>query len=107
MLKKSGINATKLNLKYCRLTVDYGMLLFFLERWPGKQCSTIRRVWPTLRQHHSRQAVLVGKASLSYSVSDSDSVRSVDPYPDSEPGSGSSRAKLTHKSRKKFIFFMF
>jgi len=32
---------------------------------------------------------------------DPDSIGSVDPDPDSESGSGSSRAKMTHKSRKK------
>jgi hypothetical protein len=32
---------------------------------------------------------------------DPDSIRSVDP--DSESGSGSRRAKMTHKSRKKFV----
>jgi hypothetical protein len=36
-----------------------------------------------------------------------DSIVSVDPDPDSESGSGSSRAKMTHKSRKKINKFMF
>ena len=35
---------------------------------------------------------------LVISVSDPDSIRSVDPYPDSE--SGSRGAKMTHKGRK-------
>ncbi len=34
---------------------------------------------------------------------DPDSIRSVDPDPYSESGSGSRRAKMTHKSRKKEI----
>ncbi len=38
---------------------------------------------------------------------DSDSIRSVDPDPYSESGSGSRRAKITHKSRKKSRNFMF
>jgi hypothetical protein len=37
---------------------------------------------------------------------DSDSIRSVDPGPDSESGSGSRRAKMTHKNGKKFRNFM-
>jgi hypothetical protein len=34
---------------------------------------------------------------------DPDSIGSVDPDPYSESGSGSKRAKMTHKSRKKFL----
>jgi hypothetical protein len=34
---------------------------------------------------------------------DPDSIRSVDPDPDSESVSGSRRAKMTHKSRNKFV----
>jgi hypothetical protein len=41
------------------------------------------------------------------SVLDSDSIRSVEPYPDLESGSGSTRAKMTHKNRKKLRNFMF
>ncbi len=40
------------------------------------------------------------------SVLDPDSIRSVDPDPYSESGSGSRRAKMTHKSRKKLRNFM-
>ncbi len=36
---------------------------------------------------------------------DSDSIRLVDPYPDSD--SRSRRAKMTHKNREKFRNFMF
>ncbi len=36
-----------------------------------------------------------------------DSIGSVDPEPDSESGSGSRRAKMTHKSRNFFSKFMF
>jgi hypothetical protein len=48
-----------------------------------------------------------GSATLVYcsvvnSVSDPDSIRSVDPDPYSESGSGSRRAKMTQKSRKIF-----
>jgi hypothetical protein len=35
---------------------------------------------------------------------DPDSIRSVDPDPDSESRSGSRRAKMTHKNRKKLFF---
>ncbi len=38
---------------------------------------------------------------LKPSVSDPDSIRSVDPYPDLESGTGSRRAKKTHRNRKK------
>ncbi len=38
------------------------------------------------------------------SVSDPDSIRSVDPDPDLDSGSG--RAKMTHKNRKKLGNFM-
>ncbi len=40
---------------------------------------------------------------------DTDTIRSVDPEPDSEYGSGSApkRAKMTHKNWKKFRIFMF
>ncbi len=38
-------------------------------------------------------------------VADPDSIGSVDP--DSDSGSGSRRAKMTHKSRKKIKNFMF
>ncbi len=41
------------------------------------------------------------------SVSDPGSIRSVDPYPDSESGSWSRKAKITHESREKFRNFMF
>ena len=43
------------------------------------------------------------------SVSDPDSIRSMDPYPDpdSESGSGSRRADITYKSRKKLRNCMF
>ncbi len=41
------------------------------------------------------------------SVSDPDSIRPLDPYPDSETGSGSRRAKITHKNRKILRNFMF
>jgi hypothetical protein len=34
---------------------------------------------------------------------DPDSIGPVDPDPDSESGSGFRRAKITHKSRKKFV----
>ncbi len=34
---------------------------------------------------------------------DPDSIGSVDPDPDSESGSGSRGAKMTHKSRQKFV----
>ena len=44
-------------------------------------------------------------ARLLISVSNPDSIGSVDP--DSESGSGSRRAKMTHKSRKKLRKFMF
>jgi hypothetical protein len=37
---------------------------------------------------------------------DPDSIGSVDPDPDSETGSGSRRAKMTHKSRIFFYKFM-
>jgi hypothetical protein len=48
---------------------------------------------------------MVGFLSFQYSTVDrvADSIGSVDPYPDSESGSGSRRAKMTHKSRKKFL----
>jgi hypothetical protein len=36
---------------------------------------------------------------------DPDSIRSVDPDPDSEYGSGFRRAKMTHKSRQKIKKF--
>jgi hypothetical protein len=38
---------------------------------------------------------------------DPDSIRSVDPDPYSESGSGSRRAKIINKSRKKFEKFLF
>jgi hypothetical protein len=38
---------------------------------------------------------------------DPDSIGSVDPDPYSESGSGSRRAKMTHKSRKELRNFMF
>ncbi len=38
---------------------------------------------------------------------DPESIRSVDPDPDSESASGSRRAKMTHKNRKKFRNFIF
>jgi hypothetical protein len=41
-----------------------------------------------------------GSKSGSRSGLDPDSIRSVDPDPYSESGSGSRRAKMTHKSRK-------
>ncbi len=34
---------------------------------------------------------------------DPDLIGSVDPGPDSESGSGSRRAKMTHKSKRKFV----
>jgi hypothetical protein len=40
------------------------------------------------------------------SVSDPDSIRLVDPDPDSESGPRSMRAKITHKNRKKLRNFM-
>jgi hypothetical protein len=40
-------------------------------------------------------------SQLNSRVSDPDSIRSVDPEPYSESGSGSRRAKMTHKSRTK------
>ncbi len=48
-----------------------------------------------------------GSVSQISSVSDPDSIRSVDPDPYSESGSGSTRAKMTHKSRKKLRNLMF
>jgi hypothetical protein len=42
-----------------------------------------------------------------YSYPDLDSMGSLDPYPDSQSGSGSRRAKMTHKHRKKLINFIF
>jgi hypothetical protein len=41
------------------------------------------------------------------SVLDPDSIRSVDPNPYLESGSGSRRAKMTHKSIKKIRNFMY
>ncbi len=41
-----------------------------------------------------------GSGSRSGSELDPNSMGSLDPYPDSQPGSGSRRAKMTHKSRK-------
>jgi hypothetical protein len=38
---------------------------------------------------------------------DPGSIRSVDPYPESESGSGSRRAKIIHIYRKKLRNFMF
>jgi hypothetical protein len=48
-----------------------------------------------------------GCGSGSGSLLDQDSIRSVDPDPYSESGSGYRRAKMNHKSRKKFRNFMF
>jgi hypothetical protein len=52
---------------------------------------------------------LVVKLNLDTSVSDTDpdSIRSVDPYPYSESGSGSRRLKITNKNGKKLRNFMF
>jgi hypothetical protein len=49
------------------------------------------------------------KTSSKFRVTDPDpdSIGSVDPDPYTESGSGSSRAKITHKSRKKVKNFMF
>jgi hypothetical protein len=41
-------------------------------------------------------------STVQTSVSDPDSIRSENPDPDSESGSGSMRAKMTHKNIKKF-----
>ncbi len=41
-----------------------------------------------------------GSGVLAFSDPYPDSISSVDPDPDSEPGSGSRREKITHKSRK-------
>jgi hypothetical protein len=46
------------------------------------------------------QRPLVRYRGLFFSFSDPDSIRLVDPYPDSDSGSRSRRAKMTHKSRK-------
>jgi hypothetical protein len=43
--------------------------------------------------------------TLATSVSDPDSIRSVDPYPESEYGFGSRRAKIIHINRKKLRKF--
>ncbi len=48
-----------------------------------------------------------GSGSVSGSGLDPDSIGSVDPDPYSESGSGSRRAKMTHKSRNFFEKFMF
>jgi hypothetical protein len=48
-----------------------------------------------------------GSRYIGNSVSDPDSIRSVDPDPYSESGSGSSRAKMTHKSRKNLEILCF
>ncbi len=63
------------------------------------------------RRLQARSAIpsVQGFGSRSGSVLDPDSIRSVepDPYPESRSGSGSRRAKMTHKSRKKFGNFIF
>ncbi len=53
------------------------------------------------RKHTSKQGFGSGSGL------DPDSIRPMDPDPYSESGSGSRRAKMTHKSRKKLRNFMF
>ncbi len=55
------------------------------------------------RQGLRRGPGMQGDAQGSGSGLDPDSIGSVDPDPDSESGSGSRRAKITQKSRKKFV----
>jgi hypothetical protein len=45
------------------------------------------------------------RKGVKFCVSDPVTIRSVDPYPDSESGSGFRRAKMTHKNRKKEISY--
>jgi hypothetical protein len=52
-------------------------------------------------------APVIRRVMLKFRVPDPDSIRSVDPDPFSESGSGFRSAKMTHKSRKKFRNFMF
>jgi hypothetical protein len=47
------------------------------------------------------------KKTMMSRVADPDSIGSVDPDPYPESGSGSRRAKMTQKSRKKLRNFMF
>jgi hypothetical protein len=60
---------------------------------------------PPEEYHALNQGCRSGSGSVSGSGLDPDSIESVDPDPDSE--SGYRRAKITHKSRKKFKKFMF
>ncbi len=50
---------------------------------------------------------IASKTSTYRQFSDPDSIKSVDPYPDSESGSGSRRAKWPMKIEKKFRNVMF
>ncbi len=58
-------------------------------------------VWKTI-EHQSITSEILREVPYT-SVSDPDSIRYVDPYPDLdlESGSGSRRAKITHKNIKK------
>jgi hypothetical protein len=105
-VQKSGINATKLNLKYCPLTTV--CCCFFQSAGLGS-CAALfggsgRHFAIITPGKLATESVLVEKTSLFYSVSDldpdPDSVRSVDPYPDSLSASESRRAKMTYKSIK-------
>jgi hypothetical protein len=60
------------------------------------------------RRFQARSAIPFVQGFGSGSVLDPDSIRSVDldPYSESRSGSGSRRAKMTHKSRKKLRNFM-
>jgi hypothetical protein len=57
--------------------------------------------WEPGRTHDHN--LLMYLRAARYGVSDPDSIRSKDPYPDSESGSVSRRAKMTHKNRKKIM----
>jgi hypothetical protein len=66
----------------------------------GRFCTIIR-----YRRESERPTGQVVVVLCRVADPDPESIGSVDP--DSESGSGSRRAKITHKSRKKFINFMF
>ncbi len=87
----SKIEQVLYHLKSCRLTVNY-VAVFFQSSGLGSSAA--------LFGGSGRHITIItpgkpaGKSQSFYSVSDPDSVRSVDPYPDSKSGSGSRRARF-------------
>jgi 20S proteasome alpha/beta subunit len=93
-----AIEAIKLGSTAIGIQTDEGVILAVEKRItsPLMEPTSIEKV---------RQRGQVASSVLGSGL-DPDSIRSVDPYPDSESRSGSRREKMTHKSRTKLRHFM-